>query len=668
MKHLLVVIVTLVFSASCRDAAVLEAPPVPSDPTRAYVEGLLSGLSRDLMDQAEASATGAEIKRILDAEAKRGWNARIAGGIKYADLFQKIYAARNYRKAFAQSNGLRPRGEAVLKVLLNADAHALDPAPYHVAMIQSIAAHLAEIDDRSTPPDLTLTGAEAEALITWLKRHEIDPTKPETYQTLVTAIVDDADSPTPRLTQLIKSYKAKFSKTAQESANLELRIADGALRYARDMKHFNLNRQTWRDIKDAGGSKALIYDRLEATYEELAKADSPAMAESVLKNLEPRHPQYAKIIAALARYRAVAAQGGWPTVSPFRVAVGTQTPRAATLRKRLALEGYLESSTDEAANHVDQTLADAFLAFQTTHQFRESPEPDAAVWRSLNVPVNRRIEQLVTTVERWRESRYDGEPDFVFVNIPDFHAEVYEAGELTMRFRVVVGNATRKCDPKTHTWVMPNATPIQMASMDHLIVNPYWNVPERIVEEELRPKFKHDTTWLEKNHYEVVSAKGGNTWIRQQPGADNALGRVKFIFPNRWNTYMHDTPRKKYFDYPVRAFSHGCVRVSEPIDFARYLLKKDQLVTDDELDELLDEGTQKKFSLKTKLPVFFEYYVVRVDGQGRTHFLADVYKLDYLRTMGDDPDANSCVKRPAKIQDDDGDTTSPTDISGDLGP
>jgi murein L,D-transpeptidase YcbB/YkuD len=261
----------------------------------------------------------------------------------------------------------------------------------------------------------------------------------------------------------------------------------------------------------------------------------------------------------------------------------------------------------------------------------------------------------------------------VFVNIPDFHAEVYSKGVRDLRFRVVVGNTSKTCDPKTQKWVMPNATPIQMAQMDHLIINPFWSVPERIVEEEFNPKIKKDPDWLVKNNYEIVTVKGGNTWIRQKPGDTNALGRVKFIFPNRHNTYMHDTPSKKYFDYPVRAFSHGCVRVQDPMNFAHYLLNKEGLATPAEVDELLETMTQRKFTIKAPLPVFFEYYVVRVNDAGHTEFLADIYKLDLLRANEGNPDANSCVKRsptPLKGLDaeDDGDASTPSDVSGDLGP
>jgi len=212
-----------------------------------------------------------------------------------------------------------------------------------------------------------------------------------------------------------------------------------------------------------------------------------------LKDLEPKHAQYALLIASLARYRNIAAEGGWEKVSSVNLTLGTKGGRVGALRKRLELEDYLEP-TLENENTVDAELLSAFEAFEVAHQFRPSDKPGAAVWRSLNVPVERRLEQIEMTVQRWRESRYEGEPDFVFVNIPDFHAEVYSKGVRDLRFRVVVGNTVKTCDPKTKKWVMPNATPVQMAQMDHLIINPFGVFPNALWKRSCDPSLKMTPT------------------------------------------------------------------------------------------------------------------------------------------------------------------------------
>lgn len=652
-----------VMAIGCDDTAVVHSPPSPTDPVRVHVESTLSTLPHELIEHAEAAATGREMRELLSTHAKKPWGARLNGGIKYADLLEGIYAERGHRKVFAHAAGLRPRGDAVLKTLLESDKHALDPSAYHVARIQLLAQRLTEASQTRVPLEFAIQGDEAESLVRWLEqRPALKPS--ESLQAILEAVNGPAaSSPLPRISDLLSKHREGLAKTAQDAAELEVLVADGALRFARDLKHFNLSRMSWKELKDAGGSKIVIYERLRQTFDDLAKTDDVAVA---LRDLEPPHPQYRAVVDALARYRSIAAEGGWETVSSFSVEPGVKGPRVASLRRRLAKEGYIDAGA-EPDDVVAQDLVEAFEAFAITHQFK-TPVTDPGIWRSLNVPVNRRIQQIETTLGRWRETHYEGEPDYVFVNIPDFHAEVYKDGVRELRFRVVVGNTERKCDPATKKWVMPNATPIQVAEMDHLILNPFWNVPERIVEEELRPKFTKDPGWLEKNNYEFVQVKGGNSWYRQKPGPDNALGQVKFIFPNRHNTYMHDTPNKKYFNYSVRAFSHGCVRVHNPLDFAQYLLEKDSLATAEQMQAILDSGVQKKFDLKTKLPVFFEYYVVRVDEQGRAHFLADVYRLDQKREALDGTDSDSCNHRPVRNVTNDGDSATPSDVATDLGP
>lgn len=734
--------------SSCTDSNNrLEKPPVPEDPTRTWVERFAISVDEDLREHAEARVTGGEITTLLNREAKRGWYSRIAGGIKYADLFQEIYASRENRKAFARPSGLSARGEAVLKVLHASESHALDPAPYHVARISTLSAELsraAEAEPEWEP--IQLKPVEAEALIAFMRERELDPHSPDTRRIVLDALlgferkaietanaapdageaveeaVDEGPKfeevalekpPAPRVIGRVAAYKDTFERSAKMTAELELRVADGALRYARDMKHFNLERNDWREIKAAGGSKNLIYGRLEKTYGELTQAPADDVAK-VMADLEPAHPQYDKLVAALARYRAIAASGGWEKVRSFEFEEGTKHSRVPELRARLAREGFIEepeptndgagpapdvegeannavgaaAATESAGpapaaetaeevvppkpadDVVDAKLVAAVKSYQESHQFKPTGASSGGLWRSLNVPVEKRIRQLELGIQRWRETRYRGEKDFIFVNIPDFHAEVYFDHERTMRFRVVTGNNQRKCDPETKKWVYPNATPTQVAELDHLIMNPYWNVPKRIVDEEIRPAMRKDKNYLEKNNYEFVPTKSGREWVRQTPGDHNALGRVKFIFPNPHNTYMHDTPKKKYFNYEVRGFSHGCVRVQDPLDLAEHLLEKDGKGDRAWIEEMIEKEQTKKVEFDRKLPVFFEYVTVRVDDQGRTNFLADIYKKD-RRRFSDDPEAyDSCSVRKAPAPDDDesedGEASAPSDR--DVGP
>ncbi len=664
-------VLALLLLTSCRDQGHVETPPVPTDPTRSFVERLLPSFGDELQEHVETASTGEAIRDLLETEAKKSWGRRIRGGIKYADLFQKIYSERGYRKAFARVDGLRKRGHITLDVLSQAERHALDSAPYHIARIRQLDSQL-ETPASSQFKPLILKPQEAEQLVKFMKSENIDPNQKGAMDVVLQRLLTAENPPLPRVKSYADEFAKAFSDKADATAELELRCADGALRYARDMRHFNLKRMDWRQLRDAGGGKVVIYGRLENTFNELANA-KPEDALGVLERLQPPHPQYRAHVEALGRYRTIAANGGWGTVKKTKLEIGHQSDRVGLLRERLAKEGYLSptisnvgapasdpmgSEVKDTTNTVDQQLVDAVKAYQATHQFKVTGEATPGLWRSLNVPVERRIEQIETSVRHWRESRYRGEKDYVFVNIPDFHAEIYEGGERVMRFRVVVGNRKRECNPKTNKWEYPNATPVQMANMDHLIVNPYWNVPQRIEDEEIRPEMKKDDSYLEKNDYELIG-KPGNERIRQKPGDKNALGRVKFIFPNRHNTYMHDTPKQKYFNYPMRAFSHGCVRVSKPVELAKYLLTKEELLSEKELNELLENRKTQKFELANKLPVFFEYYVTRVDDQGRVNFFSDIYRLNAVRNSDDPEEAASCRVKRAKPESTEGDEDAP---------
>lgn len=635
---------------------------VPTNDVRRDVERWIPDFSTDFQTRLDAYVTAEAIHELAQKEAARSWNARLKGGLKYADLLVELYSADLPVKIFASSEGLTPKGQLVLDTLRNAHWHGLVEDDYHVTRIDALLAIAADpktVDDR----DIKLRGEEAEALVGWFVTRQA-PFHTDAAKALLDAIIRDETSPTPRLSEVAQHLLSEGRARAKVGAELELRLADGVLRYARDLKHFNLNRLDWREIRDAGGSRKLIYDRLRKTFEDLA--NRPETLE-ILEALAPQHPQYEALLTARKRYLDIADAGGWPSIPKFSLEKeGIRGPHVKRFRNRLAIEGYLP--LPQELDILDQDTIDAAKIYMVTHQFRATQSPPTAFWNSLNVPVERRLRQIDTSIQAWRETRYDGEPNFVFVNIPDFHAEVFEDHKRVMRFRVVVGNNQRRCDPKTKKWTYPNATPVQMALMDHLEVNPFWNVPERIIEEEFEAEIERDPNWLEKNNYELVKSRQGNTWIRQKPGPQNALGIVKFIFPNRHNTYMHDTPKKKYFDYPVRAFSHGCVRVEHPEELARYLLTKDTLATSEEFEALVSSQQTKRFLVKDKMPVFFEYYIAQVGDDGHVHFLADIYRLDERRASGDTETFDSCLVPQKSQTAGDGELTNPAETGRDYGP
>jgi murein L,D-transpeptidase YcbB/YkuD len=217
---------------------------------------------------------------------------------------------------------------------------------------------------------------------------------------------------------------------------------------------------------------------------------------------------------------------------------------------------------------------------------------------------------------------------YISINVPDFHAEVWDGGQRLKRFKVIVGSTRGYKDAKTGQWRYPNATPRFSDVMETIVFNPFWNVPPRI-RRELQRKAEADPDYYERNNYEVLYTNNGHEMLRQKPGPGNALGQVKFLFPNEHDIYLHDTPRKDLFNNPVRAYSHGCMRVHEPLELAAFLLKReDESWTPGRARAIVRSGKQFRYSLRQGPEVHIEYRTVRADQEGRVHFLADIYEED----------------------------------------
>jgi murein L,D-transpeptidase YcbB/YkuD len=637
--------------------------------------------------RVEGAVVGRALRAELARQSRRPRRERLDEGLRYASVYRQTYPDRDWAPVMTDVDGLDARGEAAYSVVREADDHDLDMRTAHEEHITSLDRRLSS----EPPPDwepVRPTPVQLEALVRWAHRRSLAPGSPETTERLITLLtgvapggraegeVAGADTPAPEgareardveaaptelreLRAALVAHRRALTERARLQARLELYVVDATLRYGRHMKFHNLSRQDWRDLKRAGGSIKLIYGRVVAFFEELAETPA-AETRALVLGLEPRHPQYRRLVEARRRYLAVEAAGGWPDVERFAVEAGRRGAKVARLRRRLRAEGFLGApsagassdgapadSTDQGASSggdaasgddvVDEALLDAVRDYRAAHQLGVEGGPSTAFWEELDVPIRRRIESIELALERWRESQYDGERDFVMVNIPDFHAEVWRAGRREMRFRVVVGDATRTCDEESGEWVWPNRTPVQMAEMNRMILNPYWYVPDRIVDEEFAPKIERNPDWLAENGYEIVEVRSGAKRVRQKPGDDSALGRVKFLFPNPHNTYMHDTRRKELFAEPVRAFSHGCMRVQEPLALARYLARVQER-DDVDVDAVVQTDRQKVVDFDDPLPVFTVYITTRVDDRGRVHFLEDIY-LEDARRRSPDPEA-----------------------------
>jgi len=346
--------------------------------------------------------------------------------------------------------------------------------------------------------------------------------------------------------------------------------------------------------------------------------------------LSPSHASYRALKTALARYRRIARDGGW-TALPLRLALrrGSRGSLVAALRARLAVEGDLPPPTAPAtSDRYDATLADAVKRFERRHGLAPDGILDAATVAEMNVPVEARIREMELNLERWRWLPADLGRRYVMVNIPSFQLEAYQDGSLVAAMKVVTGKPD-------------SPTPVLSYDMTTLVFSPYWNVPPTIAEDEIIPAVLRDPGYLRRNDLELVrgaqvvgpaALRRGGVQIRQRPGARNALGLVKFVFPNPFGVYLHDTPADALFARTRRAFSHGCVRVEKPVELARWVLIGMPQWTPASIRSAMRAGRERALALPEPIPVYVTYQTVQAGADGTVHFWPDVYGHDAVQT------------------------------------
>lgn len=348
-----------------------------------------------------------------------------------------------------------------------------------------------------------------------------------------------------------------------------------------------------------------------------------------LEAAPPQYPFYGRLREALARYRTIEAAGGWPAIPDGGgLKPGATDPRVPALRRRLEIERDL--APGEVA---DPTLFDAEVeAAVRRFQERTGLDPDGVLGKrttaELNVPVGRRIEQLRASLERARWVFRDVEEDLLLVDIAGFKLHLFRDGEEIWVTRVQVG--------KPYT-----STPIFKAAMTHLVFNPTWTVPPGILNKEVLPAVRRDHSYLGAHNMSVVRSDGSVVdpstvdWsgrfpysIRQEPGPKNSLGRVKFMFPNEYFVYLHDTPSKQLFDRADRAFSHGCIRVEDPLRLAELVLAGTEGWDRDAIDRVVASEQTTTVFLKQHLTVMLLYWTAEVTRLGTVLFSEDIYERD----------------------------------------
>jgi L,D-transpeptidase YcbB len=359
----------------------------------------------------------------------------------------------------------------------------------------------------------------------------------------------------------------------------------------------------------------------------------------------PAFPHLDSMQAAIVRYEGIVAEGGWPSLPPGpTLDPGESDPRVELLRERLAASGDFPpasrdtptvSGTPSSPEVYDETLEAAVRAFQRRHGLEVDGRVGPATLAQLNVSARERLRQLRLNADRQEAFAPEPEGDYILVNVPAFTVRIVEGGGEILSLRAIVGLPSRP-------------TPTFSAQMTHLVLAPYWHVPPGIASRDQFPRIREDLAHLQREGMVILDQNTGQrvdpagiAWesltgaefnrryrIRQDPGPRNAMGDVKFMFPNRHNVYLHDTPNRDLFDQPRRALSSGCVRVDRARELADHLLRQAPDWTPERIREVIANGRERRVNLPAPVPVHIEYWTAFADAEGTVHFREDIYRRD----------------------------------------
>ncbi|MCO1333389.1 L,D-transpeptidase family protein [Microbulbifer sp. OS29] len=346
----------------------------------------------------------------------------------------------------------------------------------------------------------------------------------------------------------------------------------------------------------------------------------------------PQGRQFSLLNEELSRYQALAASDSWkPLSSGQPIAPGSRGPRVSHLRSLLMLYGdYRPEEFDPVnseAQTYDKNLQSAVKRFQKRHGLKQDALVDERTRSRLNTPPRKIAAILSANIERWKQLPKDLGPRYIIVNIPAFNLRLIEGNKEQFRMRVVVGKAKHK-------------TPQLATRMTRLEFNPVWRVPPNIALRELLPKgssalrakgyrlMNHRGRSVPFTRGNVAAVRRGQVSLQQKGGPGNALGRVKFIIPNRQAIFLHDTNSKHLFKKSQRAFSHGCIRLEKPMQFARMMLSQQNSWNDARINRTLASGRTHGVALKKTLPVYIAYWTAWVDENGQLQFRPDIYNRD----------------------------------------
>jgi murein L,D-transpeptidase YcbB/YkuD len=443
---------------------------------------------------------------------------------------------------------------------------------------------------------------------------------------------DDYDGP--RWSDRLSKLKPDLQHPKESDAiEFDVALTVSMMRYLSDLHIGKVNPQH-PDFEILIGEKK--YSLPEFLKGQVAEGSDVA---SIVSRVEPPYPMYRRTIYALRIYLRLARQYPYEVFPPIGtvVAPGNIYQGVPQLTRFLRLVGDLSPDTVVATdkNIYQGALVDAVQSFQRRHGLTPDGRLDASTFEALNVPLQRRVRQMQLTLERWRWLPSDYGHSAVVVNIPEFRLRAYDDQfHIAVTMNAVVGRA------------YGHHTPIFANKIRSVVFRPYWNVPPSIVRVEILPEVQSDPDYLEKQDMEILDSRGnvidspnitpeilqqiqsGALSIRQRPGPKNSLGLVKFLFPNEYDVYMHDTPSTELFSRSRRDFSHGCIRLQEPVELAAWVLRNNPDWTQDRIRAAMDGDETLEVNLRSPIPVLIVYGTVVVLEDQIVHFYHDLYDLD----------------------------------------
>lgn len=406
-------------------------------------------------------------------------------------------------------------------------------------------------------------------------------------------------------------YLTKYMKMLGGEDSLSLsQLADPEKELMMTAQYFAYARKVWTGLPESESIKMQWYvPRKKIDYKQFLDSLINEKEDSAVIP-EPVYFQYNLLKKYLNRFREIEKKGTWFTIKTDKKKYqqGDTSKVIMDIRKKLFLAGDL--SADSKSPVFDQSLVLAVKKYQHRYGLKEDGIVGTSIIKEMNAPLSIRMQQIIVNMERCRWVDNNPTGNYLIVNIPQFQLMAYENDSLIWSCNVVVGKEVHK-------------TAIFQGKMKYIVFSPYWNVPTSILNKEIMPAVRRNPNYLANHDMEWYDGR-----LRQLPGPNNSLGKVKFLFPNSFNMYLHDSPAKSLFEQEKRTFSHGCIRVAEARKLAIYLLRNDKNWSETRIDEAMDSRKEQFVTLKNQVPVSIVYFTAWVDEEERINFRNDIYHRD----------------------------------------